>query len=611
MKKTINLILVSMLIITIIFVFYPPNSWCVTASEINVPGDHSTIQAAINAASSGDTIVVSSGTYYENLEIDIDLTLTGSDKDTTIIDGSSNDHVIDVVGIRDRELEFHISGFTIQNAGGGGKDCIAISFADSGTINGNNIKSSSQGDGIQLDHCTGLTISNNVIENNENGAGVSLTLSESNNIYGNTIQSNDKGLYLYYNSNNNEFYSNMIYNNNYGIHIAQSIQSSGNYFYQNDIKNNVQSAEDPHTNYWSKNSNGNYWSDYSGSDANGDGIGDIPYTVAGDGENQDAYPLGYFASGSQLPNAIIQSISPNPSTEGQTVSFNGYGTDDGSIIAYEWKVDGITVSSNEDFSSSGFSVGTHSVSFRVKDNDNQWSQPPTTDTFTIIKSSQQNNPPTATIIYPQISETATYGEPVRFYGIGQDQDIDDILSYSWTSSIIDYISGDDSFYKSDLPVGEHTITFRVTDNHGAYAEASRTLIISSDPNIDNNIPIAVIEGPSTGIINNSVSFDGSNSYDPDEDDSITDYSWNFGDGAKGSGETVEHTYSNTGEYLVQLTVTDNHGEQNIDVITITIKDESSNQGSTGNDKWVIPGFEVIFVIIAIGVIFFFISKKRK
>ena len=37
------------------------------SSTFNVPGDYSTIQEAINASQDGDNIVVSSGTYYENI----------------------------------------------------------------------------------------------------------------------------------------------------------------------------------------------------------------------------------------------------------------------------------------------------------------------------------------------------------------------------------------------------------------------------------------------------------------------------------------------------------------------------------------------------------------
>ena len=41
-----------------------------SASTIYVPDDYSTIQAAVNAASPGDTIIVRDGTYTENVKVD-------------------------------------------------------------------------------------------------------------------------------------------------------------------------------------------------------------------------------------------------------------------------------------------------------------------------------------------------------------------------------------------------------------------------------------------------------------------------------------------------------------------------------------------------------------
>ncbi len=57
--------------------------------------------------------------------------------------------------------------------------------------------------------------------------------------------------------------------------------------------------------------------------------------------------------------------------------------------------------------------------------------------------------------------------------------------------------------------------------------------------------------------NNTVTFDASNSYDPDG--YLTSYHWDFGDGTTGSGQTVSHVYKYAGGDTVTLTVTDNAG----------------------------------------------------
>jgi len=58
------------------------------------------------------------------------------------------------------------------------------------------------------------------------------------------------------------------------------------------LMNNTTQASDDGSNYWDDGypSGGNYWSDYTGSDADGDEIGDTPYNLTG-GNNQDRYPL--------------------------------------------------------------------------------------------------------------------------------------------------------------------------------------------------------------------------------------------------------------------------------------------------------------------------------
>ena len=69
-------------------------------------------------------------------------------------------------------------------------------------------------------------------------------------------------------------------------------------------------------------------------------------------------------------------------------------------------------------------------------------------------------------------------------------------------------------------------------------------------------------------VNEEVDFDGSASYD--EDGSIVNYEWDFGDGETDFGLNVSHAWTAPGEYTVTLTVTDNEGAEGTDTPSVTI-----------------------------------------
>jgi hypothetical protein len=65
-----------------------------TATIRHVPGQYPTIQAGINAASVGDTVLVAPGIYTENVQMHEGVSLFGSGMDKTIVDGGGLTNVI-------------------------------------------------------------------------------------------------------------------------------------------------------------------------------------------------------------------------------------------------------------------------------------------------------------------------------------------------------------------------------------------------------------------------------------------------------------------------------------------------------------------------------------
>ncbi len=89
---------------------------------INVPGDHSTIQAALNAAQTGDTVLVQPGTYYENIfwpDVNGIKLISAGDSSNTIIDGGGTSSVIYMNPTTATiDTTTVIEGFKITNGGG-------------------------------------------------------------------------------------------------------------------------------------------------------------------------------------------------------------------------------------------------------------------------------------------------------------------------------------------------------------------------------------------------------------------------------------------------------------------------------------------------------------
>ncbi len=111
-------------------------------------------------------------------------------------------------------------------------------------------------------------------------------------------------------------------------------------------------------------------------------------------------------------------------------------------------------------------------------------------------------------------------------------------------------------------LGSFTASFIIPEDTppGSYSVRAENLPDTAEAmfTVTNRAPMALIDAdPLSGKAPLSVHFNGSRSYD--EDGAISSYGWNFGDTRSATGATADHTYTQSGEYRVILTVTDNQG----------------------------------------------------
>jgi glucose/arabinose dehydrogenase len=88
---------------------------------------------------------------------------------------------------------------------------------------------------------------------------------------------------------------------------------------------------------------------------------------------------------------------------------------------------------------------------------------------------------------------------------------------------------------------------------------------------ENSVPVAwITASPASGVPPLEVTFDGSASTDPDQDEQLS-YSWDFGDGSEpASGALVTHTYDTDGYFTARLTVDDGRGGTSSATAGITV-----------------------------------------
>ncbi len=189
---------------------------------------YSSIQDAINNANGGDTLHVSSSTYYENIVVNKELSIVGENSENTIINGGILDPSVRIAANNSVLQDFKLNSTEEYK--------IAISGCKNVTISSNNILG---GYGILIENSENITIEKNHVANCEFN-GVSLVSSMnirivSNEILGSSVSplyplSTGYAISLE-NSSLNVIENNSVFDSDFGIYLTNSNR--------NNVTNNV------------------------------------------------------------------------------------------------------------------------------------------------------------------------------------------------------------------------------------------------------------------------------------------------------------------------------------------------------------------------------------
>ena len=234
--------------------------------------DFTTISEAVAAADADDTIIVKDGTYIENVLVDKSIVIQSENgaASTVVTAALSGTPVFDI----DAD-SVEIDGFTVQ--GPTDEHVAGIELIDVYDCTVHNNDCSLCYNGIHLGGtATGNTVTDNYCHDNTR-RGISVRDSASGNfISENIVQNNvDAGFCIKDNPASNVVWLNDVIGN--GVEL---------------LTDNTYHSADQLTYTYNGNSYtgylGNYYYDYAGSDADGDGIGDTPYSFD---TYSDDYPL--------------------------------------------------------------------------------------------------------------------------------------------------------------------------------------------------------------------------------------------------------------------------------------------------------------------------------
>ncbi|MCU0859924.1 MAG: PKD domain-containing protein, partial [Thermoplasmata archaeon] len=276
--------------------------------------------------------------------------------------------------------------------------------------------------------------------------------------------------------------------------------------------------------------------------------------------------------------------------EDSLVYFDGSGSyddlDPPGIAAYYWTVyEGATSIASMIGESPTYEFsdpGTYTVELVVEDSTGQLSAPDEA-VITVLDATA----PTA--VAAADPTAVSMGGTVDFDATGSTDNVA-VVAYEWSFfdgvASVEYSTATAS-HQFDV-AGTFPVTLTVWDAEGNWDEDELTVTVA-----DTEAPMANAGADEEINVGTAHTLDGSLSTD---NEGIVDWDWTFTDGTAQSltGEMVDYTFDNLGEFVITLTVTDAAGLTDTDTVTITVSDLEAPLADAGADVSAVEGDTVDF-----------------
>ena len=302
-----------------------------------------------------------------------------------------------------------------------------------------------------------------------------------------------------------------------------------------------------------------------------------------------------------VPHAILGEMTPTSAFDTDIIEFSGFGTcrKDVEIIQYSWSssIDGVIHTGTiANFSSSGLSVGNHTISFQVQNSEGTWSN--SNITSILIKQRAM-----ITTVFPN---PGMDNDEVEFSGSVYNNDT--ISRYVWKSSLDGEIHNstlEANFSKEGLSVGNHTILFVVQDKNGIWSNKVSVSLLINEFIQPNRIPHVEITSPlNNSVILGTIIIQG-NATDPDGfiqnvEISINGSAWVIVTGVENWNYQWDTKEAGNGLFDVRVRAFD--GEIYSDVAYLKLNLMNEDNSNEGDGDGIIPGFEPIVLILSMSLI---------